>query len=239
MNAPSPLPRLRRNRRFDVPGLIGRFSTAVADVDGQVEPYAQRWDQANHQALTETGPLWVVLGDSSSQGIGASTWEAGWVHDARSRLDAASGDRWRIVNLSMSGGRFLDVVDRQLPVLESALPAPDLVTCVIGGNDLMWRRGKEPIYRDARVTVKALPSHTVLSRVGGNTERRRRVNEILESDPEASGHRLFSIWSWPSARGALAQDRVHPSDLGYRYMADLAWPAIAAQLGLPAERLEG
>ena len=29
-----------------------------------------------------------------------------------------TGKDWRLINLSMSGGRFLDVVERQLPIIE-------------------------------------------------------------------------------------------------------------------------
>jgi len=111
-----PLPRLRRKRRFDLPKLAAQFSEGIAEVEAQVERYHDRWDEANEVARRESGPLWVALGDSSTQGVGASTWENGWTHSVLERLSEASGEQWRIINLSMSGGRFLDVADRQVPV---------------------------------------------------------------------------------------------------------------------------
>ncbi|GIR36230.1 MAG: hypothetical protein CM15mP49_16150 [Actinomycetota bacterium] len=47
----------------------------------------------------------------------------------------------------MSGGRFLDVVERQLPIIEDYQLQPSLVTTIIGSNDLMWRRDKESILK--------------------------------------------------------------------------------------------
>ncbi len=40
-------------------------------VHSQVEPFARAWQAANSDALLQDGPLWVALGDSMSQGIGA------------------------------------------------------------------------------------------------------------------------------------------------------------------------
>lgn len=228
----APLPRLRRKRRFDVPRLVGRFSDGVAAVEAQVGRYHERWDEQNHEALASDGPLWVVLGDSASQGVGASRWELGWVNVVRDRLDSASGQRWRIVNLSMSGGRFADVTNSQVPVLNDLLPAPDLITCVIGSNDLIWRRGTNGVVSDARRTVSVLPSGTFVSRLNGPGPRPSLLNEVFEKGRSERDHRLFSIWDWPSGRGALAADRIHPSDLGYAYMADLAWARLAEWLAL-------
>ena len=53
----------------------------------------------------------------------------------------------------MSGGRFLDVVERQLPIIEDYQLQPSLVTTIIGSNDLMWRRDKESILNDAKRTL--------------------------------------------------------------------------------------
>lgn len=221
-----PLPQLRRKRRLNLPGLIGRVSKGVATVDAQVEAYHQRWDEANEIARAQDGPLWVALGDSSTQGVGASAWENGWTHDVLARLRATTGEPWRIINLSMSGGRFLDVADRQVPVLNTMIETPDLVTCVIGSNDLMWRMGVRGVTSDANRAVDRLPEGAFVSRLNGPGPRPKLLNNIFERGADTRDHQLFNIWNWPSGRGALAADRVHPSDVGYQYMAELAWSAV-------------
>lgn len=224
------LPRLRRERKLDLPGLVGRFSQGIAAIDAQTEPYHQRWDTHNEQARHGDGPLWVALGDSSTQGVGASAWEHGWVHTILDRLRARTGERWRIVNLSMSGGRFSDVSERQVPIAHKLLRKPDLITCVIGGNDMMWRPRTAGIYSDAEAATTALPEGTFLSRVGGTSARSNYINEIFERAAAARDLALFSIWDWPTGYGAMAADRFHPGDIGYGYMADLVWDAIKPSL---------
>jgi len=227
-----PLPRLRRKRRFDLPKFAGRFSPGIAEVEAQVDRYHQRWDEANELARRETGPLWVALGDSSSQGVGASKWENGWTHPVLDRLRTATGQTWRLINLSMSGGRFLDVADRQVPVMNTMLDTPQLVTVVIGSNDLMWRRGIRGITRDARRAVERVPDGAYVSKLNGPGPRPKMLNDIFQYGAETKNHQLFNMWNWPSGRGALAADRVHPSDLGYQHMTELAWSALQQGLEL-------
>lgn len=224
-----PLPRLGpRPRRFDFPKLLGRVFDGIADIDEQVEPYADAWHEYNQGAFASEGPLWVALGDSSTQGVGATSWDRSWVMSVLNDLRASTGDPWRLVNLSMSGGRFEDVLKYQLPLIDSHLGDHALVTCVIGSNDMMWRRGVSGVLEDAVAVADKLPSGTVLSHLGGPGDRRRRINSTFTDAAQARQYELFNIWHWPSPSGALAADRIHPSDLGYRHMADLAWTAISA-----------
>src|SRR5918912_210403 len=100
----------------------------VRRVHAQVGAYARLWDEANAAALAADGPLWVVLGDSTAQGIGAARYDQGYVGQLRSRL----GDEWRVLNWSRSGARTADVLETQLPRLEALDVAPALVTVAIG-----------------------------------------------------------------------------------------------------------
>ena len=68
----------------------GRVYPGVARVQGDVEPFAAAWARANAAALADRGdrPLWVALGDSLTQGIGAGAYDRGWVGQLRDRLTA-------------------------------------------------------------------------------------------------------------------------------------------------------
>ena len=68
----------------------------------QVEQYAAEWQAHNAQALEQAGPLWLVLGDSAAQAVGASSRATGYVGLVLERL-RAHGTLWRVVNLSRSG----------------------------------------------------------------------------------------------------------------------------------------
>jgi len=115
---------------------------------------------------------------------------------------------------------------------EGIAEEPQLVTCVIGSNDLMWRRGIRGPAADANRAVDRIPSGTWVSRLNGPGPRPKVMNGIFERGEATKGHKLFNIWNWPSGVGSLAQDRVHPSDIGYGHMAELAWKALSEGLGL-------
>jgi lysophospholipase L1-like esterase len=202
-------------------GLVRRVFRASFD---HVERYAQEWSASNSEALSSTGPLWVVLGDSAAQGVGASSYDRGWVGQVRQRLEERDGVRWRVLNLSRSGARTRDVLTEQLPRVVDA----DLVTAVVGGNDALHTR-RDRWLRDADELVGSLPSGAVVSTVArGVFERKTRVvNAHLRTAAAARGLRVADLWAHtgPPYRG-LYFDGLHPNDAGYRQWADAVWAVL-------------
>ncbi len=187
-----------------------------------VEAYAREWERANAAALTGEGPLWVVLGDSAAQGVGASAYDRGWVGLVHQRL----GAHWRVVNLSRSGARTREVVDVQWPRARDL--QPDLVTAVVGGNDAL-RTPLEHWLRDARDLVAALPPGAVVSTVArGVFERKTQVvNAAIRAGAAERGLRVADLWSHtgPPYQG-LYFDGFHPNDAGYLQWADAVSEAL-------------
>jgi hypothetical protein len=222
MSEPPSLPPLRRPRRpVNLARVASLVSKGVAAVDATVEPFAAEWDRRNAAALAADGPLWVALGDSVTQGVGASDVDASYPAIVARALREATGRPWRLINLSMSGGRFADVVDPQLRVLRDVGLEPTLVTALVGSNDLIWRRDTDGIIADARRLVDALPVGTILSRVAEGPSDRRRlgVNRVFATAEAAGRVRLYDAWNWPSAAGMWAQDRFHPNDRAHEHLA--------------------
>jgi lysophospholipase L1-like esterase len=177
----------------------------------QVDAYRAAWSASNDAALQADGPLWVVLGDSAAQGVGASAHDAGYVGVVRRRL----GPQWRVVNLSRSGARTRDVVDVQWPAA-AALDA-QLVTALVGGNDALHTRQAQ-WERDVRDLCGALPRGAVVGTVArGVFERKtRRVNEVVRACAREHGLLVADLWAHtgPPYRGLYA-DGFHPNDAGY------------------------
>ena len=76
--------------------------------------YADHWSQPRGQT---GGLLYVALGDSAAQGIGASTPDRGYVGLLAERVRERTSRSVEVVNLSSSGARIGDVLDTQLPAL--------------------------------------------------------------------------------------------------------------------------
>lgn len=201
----------------------------VRQVESTREPFADWWEAANREALEADGPLWLVLGDSASQGLGASGPEAGYVPQVHARLREATGEPWRVLNLSITGARIVDVVDRQLPVAAALGVVAELVTCFVGANDLLFPWGIGRARHHARRLVDALPDATLQSRQGSGPISRPKaqaVNSVLREGAAAGRLQLFNPWAWPSRQGAWAADRFHPNDVGYGHLTEAIWPAV-------------
>ena len=113
-------PLRRQPRSVSLSSIGGKLSDGIAAINATIEPRAQFWDQWNTNTVDNEGPLWIALGDSVTQGIGSSTPEMSYVSIVLERLILRTGLPWRVLNLSMSGGRFDDVTKRQLPALRSS-----------------------------------------------------------------------------------------------------------------------
>jgi len=198
--------------------VASRLSRGVASVQAQHAPYAAAWHEANRGALAIPGPRWIVLGDSMSQGIGADAFDSGWVNQLQARLDR----QLPIVNLSASGARVPDVLQQQLPAWQ-ALPAEtDLVTVLIGSNDLLSRAHRDPL--PARVTelLGQLPKGAVVATMPQPRAAARAVNAVLVAAAERGDIHIVDLRATgPSSwRGRLAADHFHPNELGYAGIAD-------------------
>ncbi len=223
------------------PGRVMRTLNTVVPgvrrVRDQVEPYAAAWREHNARAVSSPSRRWIVLGDSMSQGVGASAHDAGWVGVLADRL-RADGDDLAVLNLSATGARTPDVVDLQLPVLER-LPAQGhdaptpLITVMVGSNDLFGGREAREALPDAMASlVEQVPPGTVVTTLPQPAGAAGRANAHVEAAAARGRVRMLDLrttgpTSW---RGRLASDFFHPNDAGYAAMADALEPALRSAL---------
>ncbi|WP_249009299.1 SGNH/GDSL hydrolase family protein [Conexibacter sp. DBS9H8] len=212
--------------------MLSAVLPGVAAVQAQVGPYAAAWRAANLDALTRSGRRWVALGDSMTQGIGASSPFHGWVNQAAERLPVPL----TIVNLSQSGARVEDVIDQQLPAWRSLPPAaqPDLITVLIGSNDVISPRHRRLLIEAFTELLEALPAGALVAELPSPVRAASTVNALLHSAARRGTIRVIrtdhldpSVW-----RGRLAGDNFHPNDAGYRLIADAFTPALTAALAV-------
>jgi lysophospholipase L1-like esterase len=198
----------------------------------QTIEYADAWRAANDEARRQTAPLWVVLGDSTAQAIGATTPVHGYVGQVRDWLQQRDSCDWRVLNLSRTGATAADVVAEQLPQL-AMLTAAELVSCAVGANDLLRRRG-DVTGAFARI-AEALPPGALLANLprGLRESRAALINDEIKALVLGHGLRLVDLWATtgPPWRHKFSRDGFHPNDLGYRDWA----AAFRAALGEPGD----
>jgi lysophospholipase L1-like esterase len=213
-----------------VVAVLARLVPGIGRVQRQIPHYARAWHEANRAALTSAKPRWIVLGDSMSIGVGASRFDAGWVNQLHDRL-AADGTDYAIVNLAASGARVSDVIAQQLPALRALPPrtdtdpTPDLVTVLIGSNDLFRRAHRERLPEDFAALLAELPPGTVVASMPQPRAAAIAVNDEIKAAPGIviADLRSGAPTSW---KGRLADDHFHPNNLGYAGIAATFYDAI-------------
>lgn len=199
-----------------------RLIPGVRRVHDTIVPFARAWDQWNAEALRASGPLWVALGDSMSQGIGASDITGGWVGQLYSRL-AASEAPMRLVNLSTTGARVRDVLGTQLAQLRELGVEPDLVTVLVGANDMLRRSRRDAAVGGFRQLLGELPAgRSVVATLPRRNPQSLAIDAMIDSAAAAGLVRIAEMRTRtvPTLRGTLADDYFHPNEVGYRSIAD-------------------
>ena len=189
----------------------------------QVRAFADEWAAANIVARHAPGPLWVVLGDSTSQGIGATTRQAGYVgvvHEVLRRREA-----WRVINLSRAGAGVADVLARQLPELAGLTdeePA-DLVTCVVGAEDVARRLTGTDIA--LRTMCAAMPRGAVIGTVPLAGPAADAANAVLRDEVVKHALRLADLGAVKDAP-TRGREAVRLGDVGHAAWAKIMVAAI-------------
>jgi lysophospholipase L1-like esterase len=212
--------------------VLGWFLPGVRSVQKHVLPYADAWVAHNRETLATPGRRWYVLGDSMSQSVGATAWDRGWVHQLHARLTATGRDLV-VVNLSATGAVLSDVLEQQVPLLDSLLDADPLresavVTVLVGSNDIFNKAHRPHLPGRFEDLLARLPRGAVVSTLPQPRAAAQRSNthiwtaegagRILVVDMVSAGPR-----SWV---GKVAADRFHPNDKGYAALADAFEPVV-------------
>ena len=210
-------------------GKLGHWTNGVALMREDCTAFAAYWDSHNERVLREIqddpGPLWVALGDSTAQGLGAPGPRGGYIGQALRQLRRGTGQHWRVLNLSVSGALIRDVVAEQIPQLPAA---PDLVTCGAGANDILYSAPAK-LFGDMRTLLGKVPDGTVMLDlplpagfwwiVGRmSVPYITRINRVINEAALARGLPVAQVSAHFTAPwiGKFSCDSFHPSQDGYR-----------------------
>ncbi|MFB2581731.1 SGNH/GDSL hydrolase family protein [Herbiconiux sp. P15] len=190
------------------------------------------------QAAKQGELLYVAVGDSAAQGIGASRPAHGYVGFVAKHLRERSGRTVRVVNLGISGARLREAIEKELPRL--AKLEPDVLTVSIGAND-MADFDPQRFETEIATVFDALPGHAIVADLPSfyflPAERKvLEANRILREAAAASGLRVVPLHQLTKRQGLwgvstqFAGDLFHPNDRGYRVWASAFAPAVDERL---------
>lgn len=182
--------------------------------------------------------LYVAIGDSAAQGIGASRPAHSYVGFIAKELRTRTEVPVRVVNLSVSGATIRMAIDTQLPAL--AKLHPDILTVCIGANDVATFEPAR-FERELAVLMDALPSHAIVAdlpsfyflpaerkvRAANRILRRLAAERGLTVVPLHARTRRYGLWGVSTQ---FAGDLFHPNDRGYRVWAGAFIPAVLERL---------
>lgn len=182
--------------------------------------------------------LYVAIGDSAAQGIGASRPDHSYVGVLAKALRARHEPAVRVVNLGVSGATVAVAIEAQLPKL--AKLDPDIVTVCIGANDIATFDA-DRFERELAVVFDALPPHAIVADLPSfhflPAERRVRVaNAIVRKLAAERGLTVAPLHARTRRQGLwgvstqFAGDLFHSNDRGYRVWASAFEPAVLARL---------
>ena len=182
---------------------------------------------------------YLALGDSYTIGTGASDDAHAWPSIIASRLGA------ELTNPAVNGYTTLDLIRDELPYLDRI--DPDLVTVLIGVNDLVQGRSPEQFRKSLQTIYDAVGGRKVVAvsiptwsyvpaaaDFGGSehVERLTRTfNDVAREEANARGFAWVDITNTSTSGigtiGWIASDQLHPGDSQYAAWAEVILAAIS------------
>ncbi len=167
------------------------------------------------------GSTIVALGDSLTEGVGASTPENSYVGVLERRLNIT------IVNRGVAGNTTADAlarIDTEVTPLH-----PDIVIILLGGNDYLKKIPQQETFADLSRIIKKVQSEGAVVLLLG--VRGGLLHDKFSDDFETLAQETGSLYVSNVLDGIfgnikLMSDEVHPNDAGYMKMADKIAPTL-------------
>jgi acyl-CoA thioesterase I len=200
---------------------------SLAELSTQLVRYRNYW-QKNNERPPQSGELvYVALGDSAAQGVGASSPRKGYVGLIAKELESTTGRPVRVINFSKSGASIRDVIDAQMSSYQALdLKDKHVLTIDIGANDII-RLDKSKFEKDMNELMSKMPKHAVMSdmpsllgsRFAKHEDGVRQANKITERLAKKHSRQLAKLNDRTQQNHSLkvfGADFFHPSNYGYK-----------------------
>ena len=182
--------------------------------------------------------LYVAIGDSAAQGIGASRPGRSYVGFIAAHVRSRIPGTLTVTNLGISGATVRIALDKELPRL--AKLSPDILTVSIGANDIASFEAAR-FEREIDELFAALPKHAIVAdlptfyflpaekkvRIANAILREAAARHGLVVAPLHERMRRQGLWGVTTQ---FAGDLFHPNDRGYKVWASAFYAAVDERL---------
>lgn len=193
---------------------------------------------------SSTGLVYAALGDSLTSGVGVEKYEESYPYLVALKLSQQKNVRIELKTFSYPGARTTDLIRDLLdPAIASK---PDMITLMIGVNDIHGRVGREEFRNNyeyvlgrltketrARIYVVSIPNigtdESMLPPYKYYFEMQTQsYNRIIKSLAEKHGLRFIDLTEATLAQsrkndGYFSRDLFHPSAKGYQIWAQIIY----------------
>lgn len=187
--------------------------------------YKTYWQKEASKVPVQGSITYLALGDSTAQGIGATSPRRGYVGLVAEYLQNKTGKPVHVINISVSGAKINDAIKTQLPQLKD-LPKPDYVTIEIGANDVPIYE-KEKFRHEFAELLRGLPKGAYVANMpsfaGGragkfNANATNASELIAEQLISRSDLHLVDVNATTTNQNIrdFGADMYHPSNKGYK-----------------------
>ncbi|MCL2794972.1 MAG: SGNH/GDSL hydrolase family protein [Microbacteriaceae bacterium] len=183
--------------------------------------------------------VYIALGDSAAQGIGASRPARSYVGVLARRIEDRTGRSVRVINLGISGATLQTALEKEAPRLlniDASIVENAIVTVSIGANDVAaWDAARFADQLDRLFTQ--LPTHAIVADLPSfyflpGDRKALEGGRLIRAAAARHGLRVVDLHETMKREGLLgvttqfAGDLFHPNDRGYDVWADAFEQAV-------------
>jgi acyl-CoA thioesterase-1 len=181
--------------------------------------------------------VYVAIGDSAAQGVGASQPRNGYIGLIAGSIERKTGRKVQVVNLSVTGAKLDDALKHQIPKIANY--KPNLVTAEIGANDMGSFDSKAFAVNYDRFlhalpagssVVSNMPYFGTRPQVQDNA---RAANQIIQRQTKQHNIPMADLYGNLQGKQSpliYASDWFHPNDRGYKVWYEAFWPQVEGLL---------
>lgn len=192
--------------------------------------YSDYWQE---KAFDGGNYTYVVLGDATALGVGATSVEKSYARLIAERIKM-TGRTVRVVNLAANNADVLNVINKQLPKV--AALKPDLVTVTVGLTDINAGVSPDSFAYNLKNLFESLPPHvSYVAELPYPFDNRKDqvvqdTNARIRSIASENGVNVVPLYAATNRKKfdltIYDWDLTYPNDRGHAMWADTFWAII-------------